>query len=60
MSFRINQVNQDPGITLGSFGCGDDMDHYMVSNDKEVYYTLVQDDVREGLNGSMSCTAKDW
>ena len=41
MSFRINQVNQDPGITLGSFGCGDDMDHYMVSNDKEVYYTLV-------------------
>ena len=49
MSFRINQVNQDPGITLGSFGCGDDMDHYMVSNDKEVYYTLVQDDVREGL-----------
>lgn len=49
MSFRINQVNQDPGITLGSFGCGDDMDHYMVTNDKKVYYTLVQDDVRKGL-----------
>ena len=49
MSFRINQVNQDPGITLGSFGCGDNMDHYMVTNDKEVYYTLVQNDVREGL-----------
>lgn len=49
MSFRINQVNQDPGITLGSFGCGDNMDHYMVTNDKEVYYTLVKDEVRNGL-----------
>lgn len=49
MSFRINQVNQDPGITMGSFGCGDNMDHYMVTNDKEVYYTLVQDDAREAL-----------
>ena len=49
MSFRINQVNQDPGITLGSFGCGDNMDHYMVTNDKKVFYTLVQDDAREGL-----------
>jgi putative aldouronate transport system substrate-binding protein len=49
MSFRINQVNQDPGITLGSFGCGDDMDHYMVTNDKKVYYTLAQTDVRNGL-----------
>ena len=49
MSFRINQVNQDPGITMGSFGCGDNMDHYMVTNEKEVYYTLVQDDAREAL-----------
>lgn len=49
MSFRINQVNQDPGVSLGSFGCGDNMDHYMVSNDKEVFFTLVQDDVRTGL-----------
>ncbi len=49
MSFRINQVNQDPGITLGSFGCGDDMDHYMVTNDKEVYYSLAQEDVKNGL-----------
>lgn len=49
MSFRINQVNQDPGITMGSFGCGDNMDHYMVTNDKEVYYTLVQDDARKAL-----------
>lgn len=49
MSFRINQVNQDPGISLGSFGCGDNMDHYMVTNDKEVYYTLVQEDARKGL-----------
>lgn len=49
MSFRINQVNQDPGISLGSFGCGDNMDHYMVTNDKEVFYTLTQDDARKGL-----------
>ena len=49
MSFRLNQVNQDPGINLGAFGCGDDMDHYMVTNDGEVYYTLVQPEVRKGL-----------
>ena len=49
MSFRINQVNQDPGVTLGSFGCGDNMDHYMVTNDKEVYYSLASEEAREGL-----------
>lgn len=49
MSFRINQVNQDPGISLGAFGCGDNMDHYMVTNDKKVYYTLAQEDARKGL-----------
>ena len=49
MSFRINQVNQDPGISLGSYGCGDNMDHYMVTNDKKVYYSLVQDEARAGL-----------
>lgn len=49
MSFRINQVNQDPGISLGAFGCGDNMDHYMVTNDKKVFYTMTQDDMREGL-----------
>ncbi|SHO43804.1 extracellular solute-binding protein [Anaerocolumna xylanovorans] len=49
MSFRINQVNQDPGISLGSFGSGDNMDHYMVTNDKKVFYSLAQDDARKGL-----------
>lgn len=49
MSFRINQVNQDPGILLGAFGCGDNTDHYMVTNDKKVYYTLQSDDIKEGL-----------
>ncbi len=49
MSFRINQVNQDPGITLGSFGSGDNMDHYMVTNDKKVFYSLSQEDTKKGL-----------
>lgn len=49
MSFRINQVNQDPGISLGSFGNGDNMDHYMVTNDKKVFFSLAQDDARKGL-----------
>jgi putative aldouronate transport system substrate-binding protein len=50
MSFRINQVNNDPGILLGSFGSGDDMDHYMVTNDKKVIYTLAQKDFKDGAN----------
>ncbi|MBO0994918.1 extracellular solute-binding protein [Bacillus sp. SD088] len=50
MSFRINQVNQDPGILLGSFGTGDNMDHYMVTNEKKVIYSLAQEDFKEGVN----------
>ncbi|WP_018751993.1 extracellular solute-binding protein [Paenibacillus sanguinis] len=50
MSFRLNQVNEDPGILLGSFGSGENMDHYMVTNDKKVIYTLAQEDFKEGVN----------
>lgn len=49
MSFIINNGDQDPGILLGAFGEGDNADHYLVTNDKKVIYSTVQDGYKEGI-----------
>lgn len=49
MSFIINNGDQDPGFLLGSFGMGDNADHYLVTDDKKVVYSTVQDGYKEGI-----------
>lgn len=49
MSFIINGGNEDPGFLLGAFGLGDNGDHYLVTNDKKVVYSTVQDGYKEGI-----------
>lgn len=49
MSFIINGGDQDPGILLGAFGEGDNADHYLVTNDKKVIYSTVQEGYKEGI-----------
>lgn len=49
MSFMINNVNEDPSILLGAFGMGDNNDHYVVTEDKKVVYTLNQEGYKNGI-----------
>ena len=49
MSFRINGGGEDPAMLLSAFGFGDNYDHYMVSDNKKVFYTSVQDGYKAGI-----------
>lgn len=49
MSFIINNGDQDPGVLLGAFGYGDNPDHYLVTNDKKVIYSTVEDGYKDGI-----------
>lgn len=49
LSFIINNGDQDPGFLLGAFGMGDNADHYLVTNDKKVVYSTVQEGYKEGI-----------
>lgn len=50
MSFRINKINEDPGVLLGAFGAGDNSDHYMVDDNGQVFYSLTQDGYKKGMD----------
>ena len=50
MTFIINNGDQDPGILLGAFGEGDNSDHFLVTNDKKVIYSTVQEGYKEGIS----------
>ncbi len=50
MSFRINKINEDPGVLLGAFGKGDTSDHYMVDDNGKVFYSLTQNGYKNGIN----------
>ena len=43
MSFIMNGGNEDPAILLGAFGEGDNTDHFLVTDDKKVIYSTVQE-----------------
>lgn len=49
MSFIMNGGNEDPGILLGAFGEGDNSDHFLVTDDKKVIYSTVQEGYKEGI-----------
>lgn len=49
MSFILNNGSEDPCALLGAFGYGDNGDHYIVTNDKEVIYSTVQEGYKEGV-----------
>jgi len=49
MSFRINGGGEDSSMLLGAFGLGDNSDHYVVTEDKKVVYTTVQDGYKKGI-----------
>ncbi|KOF56714.1 MULTISPECIES: extracellular solute-binding protein [Clostridium] len=49
MSFMINHGGEDPAMLLGAFGKGDNDDHYVVTEDKKVVYTMTQDDYKNGI-----------
>ena len=49
MSFIMNGGNEDPGILLGAFGEGDNQDHFLVTDDKKVIYSTVQEGYKEGI-----------
>lgn len=51
MSFMLNDGNEDIGTILGAFGdgYGDIPEHLVVSNDKKVVYTAVQEGYKEAL-----------
>ena len=42
-------IQEDPCALLGAFGYGDNGDHYIVTNDKEVIYSTVQEGYKEGV-----------
>ena len=50
MSFIMNGGNEDVCILLSSFGFGDNPDHYVVNNDKQVVYTLGDEGIAQGLD----------
>jgi len=53
MSFMLkaeDNPNEDVAILLSSFGFGDNPDHYVVTNDKKVLYTLADDGIKPGFN----------
>ena len=49
MSFIMNGGNEDPGILLGAFGEGDNQDQFLVTDDKKVIYSTVQEGYKEGI-----------
>ncbi|MBU3113085.1 extracellular solute-binding protein [Clostridium lacusfryxellense] len=49
MSFRVNGGGEDCSMLLGSFGLGDNYDHYVVTEDGKVVYTLAQDGYKTGV-----------
>ena len=51
MSFIINNGDQDPSILINGFGkgYGDTGDHFAVTDDGEVIYTMVQEGYKEGI-----------
>lgn len=49
LSFVMNGGNEDVGILLSAFGYGDNPDHYVVDNDKQVKYTLADEGIVPGL-----------
>ena len=50
MTFIMNGGDQDPAILLGAFGEGDNADHYIVTNDKKVIYSTVQEGYKQGIS----------
>jgi putative aldouronate transport system substrate-binding protein len=50
MSFILNGGQEDPAFLFGSFGVGDNWDHTVVTNDKEVVYTPTTDGYKEAIN----------
>lgn len=49
MSFRVNGGGEDCSMLLGAFGLGDNYDHYVVTEDGKVVYTLAQDGYKTGM-----------
>jgi len=49
MSFRVNGGGEDCSMLLGSFGLGDNYDHYVITEDGKVVYTLAQDGYKTGI-----------
>lgn len=49
LSFVMNGGNEDVCILLSGFGLGDNPDHYVVTNDKKVHYSLAEKDLLPGL-----------
>ena len=49
LSFVMNGGNEDVCILLSAFGFGDNPDHYVVTNDKQVVYTLADEGIIPGL-----------
>ena len=49
LSFVMNGGNEDVGVLLSAFGYGDNADHYVVNNDKQVIYTLADEGIIPGL-----------
>ena len=49
MSFRVNGGGEDCSMLLGAFGLGDNYDHYVVTEDGKVVYTLAQDGYKTGI-----------
>lgn len=49
LSFVMNGGNEDVGVLLSAFGYGDNPDHYIVTNDKKVIYSLADEGIIPGL-----------
>ena len=49
MSFVMNGGNEDVGVLLSAFGYGDNPDHYIVTNDKKVIYSMADEGIIPGL-----------
>lgn len=49
MSFVMNGGNEDVGVLLSAFGYGDNPDHYIVNNEKQVIYALADEGIIPGL-----------
>lgn len=49
MSFRVNGGGEDCSMLIGAFGLGDNYDHYVVTEDGKVVYTLAQDGYKTGI-----------
>ena len=49
LSFVMNGGNEDVGMLLSAFGYGDNANHYVVTNDQKVVYTLADEGIIPGL-----------